>query len=65
MKVGDLVVIVWTEDAENSSSPVCGIVTEMGWKMSNSSRPMDREIIRVYCEGKHQILERGDLRVIG
>lgn len=64
MKVGDLVVIVWTEDTKNSATPVCGIVTKMEWVVRQVLHPVDREVITVYCEGKHLALERGDLRVV-
>ena len=64
MKVGDLVVVVWTEDTENSATPVCGIVMDMKWP-EEGFHLKSRQQIKLYCEGRYQWLERGDLRAIG
>jgi len=63
VKVGDLAVVVWTEGCE--VPPCYGVVTEVVWREPESwHRSNERQHVKLYCEGRYQWLERGDLRVV-
>jgi hypothetical protein len=63
MKVGNLVVIVWTEGCE--TPPVVGVVTDTVWEDNEPfNTGNERQKVELFSNGKRHWFERGDLRVV-